>query len=200
MKKKNKSETRADYTIKLKPVDNYNKYKLAYIIRAIYNVDFPSKPDIIVKLNKQYVKEFYDPTPSNNELSFEISDISQGIKYIQTIVQINNEGNLEYLSYDLKLLNESEIHDEGNKNDDDSNSGNKGNNDNNDNNDSYLIVILIIGSMLFIVVIILVIIVIIFNNKNKNLMDQVNQISFAESLSKGDLLADDEDEKNNVIN
>ena len=195
VEKKIKNKTHADYTIKLKPVDNYNKYKLAYIIRAIYNVDFPSKPDIIVKLNKQYVKEFYDPTPSNNELSFEISDISQGIKYIQTIVQINNEGNLEYLSYDLKLLNESEIHDEDNKNDDNSN-----NDDNKDNNNGYLIVILIIGSMLFIVVIILVIIVIIFNNKNKNLMDQVNQISFAESLSKGDLLADNEDEKNNVIN
>ena len=87
VEKKNKSETRADYTIKLKPVDNYNKYKLAYIIRAIYNVDFPSKPDIIVKLNKQYVKEFYDPTPTNNELSLEISDILQGIKYIQAIVQ-----------------------------------------------------------------------------------------------------------------
>ena len=197
--KKIKTKTTADYTITLKPVNNYNQYKIAYIIRAIYKVDFPSKPDIIVKLNKQYVKEFYNPTPSNGELSLEMSDISQGIKYIQVLVQIDNEGNLEYLSYDLKLLNEPESsEDEGgdNKKDD-----NKNKNKNEKNNNGALIVILIIGSMLFIVVVVLIIIVILFNNKNKNLLDQVNQISFAQSLSKGDndLLADKEDEKN-IIN
>ena len=124
-----------------------------------------------MKLNNQYIKEYYNPNPINGELVFEIFNITQNLKYIQVIVQIINKNSIEYLSYDIYKLNES------NK----SNESNESNEtvSNNTKNYTLLIIGIIVGSFILVIVIIMIIIIVLINKKNKFLMEQVNKISFA---------------------
>ena len=48
-----------------------------------------------------------------------------------------------------------------------------------------LVVALVIGILLLIIVIILIVVIIIFNNKNKDLLQKVNQVSFADDTREG---------------
>jgi len=45
-----------------------------------------------------------------------------------------------------------------------------------------------IGAVLFIIIIVLVIVILIFNNKNKDLLEKVNKVSFTEQRGEDDLL------------
>ena len=164
-------------TIKLTPVDNSDKLNLAYIIRAIYEGDAPENPDLSMKCKKQAVKEYYNPKQDENgELNFEIYELKKKTKYIQIIVQIKDNEVIEYLSYDLFKFTEEDYKDY--DLDDDDNDNNKNGED--DDNKSALIAVIVIGSLLFVAVVVLVIICIKFNYQNKNLLDQVNKISFAD--------------------
>ena len=58
-----------------------------------------------------------------------------------------------------------------------------------------IIILLVIGLLLFIIIIVLVIVIIVFNSKNKDLLDKVNKVSFAEGEKDDDLLI-----KSDVIN
>ena len=58
-----------------------------------------------------------------------------------------------------------------------------------------IIILVVIGSLLLIIVIALIIVIIVFNNKNKDLLDKVNKVSFAEGEKDDDLLI-----KQDVIN
>ena len=49
-----------------------------------------------------------------------------------------------------------------------------------------LIICIVIGSVLLIIVAILIVVIIIFNNKNKDLLEKVNKVSFAENDQRGD--------------
>ena len=88
--------------------------------------------------------------------------------YIQVIAQIKNKEVVEYLSYDLSqdLKKDSGLL-----------GGTKG-----------IIILVVIGSLLLIIVIALIIVIIVFNNKNKDLLDKVNKVSFAEGEKDDDLL------------
>ena len=61
-----------------------------------------------------------------------------------------------------------------------------------------LIIVIIISCVLLVIVIVLVIVILTFNSKNKDLMDQVNKISFVQSGAKPkedtNLLLDNENE------
>lgn len=164
-------------TIKLKPVDNSDKLNLAYIIRAIYEGDAPENPDLTMKFNKQAVKEYYNPEKDENgDLNFEIYAIKSKIKYIQIIVQIQNNEGIEYLSYDFHKFTEKDYE----KYDIDDNDENEEDSDDDNENRGAIIAAIIIGSFLFVTAVILVIIWMKFNYQNKDLLEQVNKISFAE--------------------
>ena len=101
-------------------------------------------------------------------------DKSKEISYVEVILQIKHNEVLEYLSYDLTDTFEVEKEKE---------------------SKVALIICIVIGSVLLIVVAVLIVVIIIFNNKNKDLLEKVNKVSFAENDQRGDddlLLSKDE--------
>ena len=167
------SNNEASYKIKLNPVKNSNNFNLTYIIRAVSEGEMPKKSDVSMKLSKQNVKEYYNPGIKDGKINLEINNITKYVKYIQVIVQIKNNECTEYLSYDLfQLSTEKEEYEK--KDDDD------------DDNKTTFIIFIIIGSIFLIMIIILIFVIMVFNNKNKDLLDQVNKISFSQEKNKDD--------------
>ena len=165
---KKANNNRMDYQIELSPVDNYKNYEnITYIVR-LRNSTFISKPDLTLRGDKsQTIKEFYGPKVDDGKIKLEITN-SPRADYIQVIAQIKNKEVVEYLSYDLSqdLKKDSGLL-----------GGTKG-----------IIILVVIGSLLLIIVIALIIVIIVFNNKNKDLLDKVNKVSFAEGEKDDDLL------------
>ena len=134
----------------------------------------PKKSDVSMKLSKQNVKEYYNPGIKDGKINLEINNITKDVKYIQVIVQIKNNECTEYLSYDLfQLSTEKEEYE-------------KKDNDDDDDNKTTFIIFIIIGSIFLIMIIILIFVIMVFNNKNKDLLDQVNKISFSQEKNKDD--------------
>ena len=167
------SNNEASYKIKLNPVKNSNNFNLTYIIRAVSEGEMPKKSDVSMKLSKQNVKEYYNPGIKDGKINLEINNITKDVKYIQVIVQIKNNECTEYLSYDLfQLSTEKEEYEKEEEDDDD--------------NKTTFIIFIIIGSIFLIMIIILIFVIMVFNNKNKDLLDQVNKISFSQEKNKDD--------------
>ena len=120
-----------------------------------------------MKVDSQVVKEYYNPKSENGKLELSVVKVTKDVNYIQVIAQIRDKEVVEYLSYDLS----EELETDSNKNKE---------------NKIALIVVIVVGILLFIVVVVLVIIIIIFNNKNKDLLDKVNKVSFADAGDKDD--------------
>ena len=177
---KKQNNNNYNYKLRLYPVDNYKNYdNITYIVRSIYLNNekeigsVPKKPDLSLKINEQNVKEFYDPKEEGDgKLTLEITDINEKVLYIQVIAQIQHKEKVEYLSYDLKSFAEELKKGRGR---------------------TSLVLALVIGAILLLIVIGLIVTVIIFNNKNKDLLTKVNQVSFADEEKKDDnLLVDNE--------
>ena len=163
---KKANNNRMDYQIELSPVDNYKNYEnITYIVR-LRNSTFISKPDLTLRGDKsQTIKEFYGPKVDDGKIKLEITNCIKA-KYIQVIAQIKNKEAVEYLSYDVSEKLEETSH-----------KGKTG-----------FIILVIIGTVLLSTIIALVIVIIIFNNKNKSLLEKVNQVSFAQDTKDDDLL------------
>ena len=161
------NKNRMDYQIELSPVDNYKNYEnITYIIR-LRNSTFADRPDLALTGDKsQTIKEFYDPKVVDGKIKLEITNCIKA-KYIQIIAQIKNKEAVEYLSYDMskKLIEDSPLR------------GKAG-----------FIILVIIGTVLLAIIIALVIVIIVFNNKNKSLLEKVNQVSFSQDTKDDDLL------------
>ena len=164
--KRKANNNRMDYQIELSPVDNYKNYEnITYIVR-LRNSTFVNKPDLTLRGDRsQTIKEFYSPEVVNGKIKLEITN-SIKAKYIQIIAQIKNKESVEYLSYDIS----EKLEDKQQK-------GKTG-----------FILLVIIGTILLGIIIALVIVIIIFNNKNKSLLEKVNQVSFAQETKDDDLL------------
>ena len=149
-----------DYAIKLFPIENYDTYDLVYIIRFVYDEDgkVPSKPDVSMKIKKQNVFEYHKPIVDKNKLYFEITDVKKNYSYIQIIAKIKDKENVDYLSYDLFKFDYE-------KNEDKKNSYNK----------TLVVICLVIGTIIMIAIIV---VISIFCNKDIDLMDNVQKISF----------------------
>jgi hypothetical protein len=164
--KRKANNNRMDYQVELSPVDNYKNYEnITYIVR-LRNSTFVNKPDLTLRGDRsQTIKEFYGPEVVNGKIKLEITN-SIKAKYIQIIAQIKNKESVEYLSYDIS----EKLEDKQQK-------GKTG-----------FILLVIIGTILLGIIIALVIVIIIFNNKNKSLLEKVNQVSFAQETKDDDLL------------
>ena len=120
-------------------------------------------------MRRQNVKEFYNKMPnSKGDLFLEIKNITSDVLYFQVIAQIKDKENVEYLSYDLVNFAD-QIRREG-------------------SNRAFLIVALIVGIILLLLIIGLIITIVIFNNKNKDLLSKVNQVSFSDEDRANDSL------------
>ena len=171
-----KYDTYSNFKVEVNPLtitdSNSNDYNITYIVRLVAEEKLkPKRANLALKPVKQSIKEFYNP----KNTSFEIQvDKVKSIKYIEVILQIKYKEILEYLSYELadkfqvvKKSNTTII-------------------DNNDRSKVALIACITIGAILFIIVVVLIIVIIIFNNKNKDLLEKVNKVSFADNDQRGD--------------
>ena len=169
---KEKHSDKTVYKVEVSPLKISNSnldYKITYIVRLVADKDNlkPAKANLALKPVKQNIKEFYDP----QKTLFEITDYkAQKFEYIEVIIQIKYEETLEYLSYDVAdKFTTIEIKDNTDK-----------------SSRVALIASFAIGCILFAIVIILIIVIIIFNNKNKDLLEKVNKVSFADNDQRGD--------------
>ena len=159
------------------------EYNITYIVRLVAEKNLkPKKANLALKPVQQSIKEFYDPKNTTFEIMIEKP---KEIKYIEVILQIKYKETLEYLSYEVadnfKIEYKNNTDTDGNHQKPKTNSGNS-----DDKSRAALIACIVIGSILFIIVVVLIIVIIIFNNKNKDLLEKVNKVSFADSDQRGD--------------
>jgi len=120
---------------------------------------------------RQYISDL-----KNDPITQELDNIPNDINYIQVIAQIKQGSIIEYVAYQTLFV------------------GKDGSSDSKDN--TTLLIGLTVGGILLIIIIILAIFVILYNRKNKDLLNQVNKISFVQSEAKDDnnLLVDNDNE------
>lgn len=163
-----KINKKATYTITLTPVTNQSCYDLTYIIRLKNDKKIPKISNIAMNPENQEVYEFYNPTPKNDKLILEINNASSEVNYIQVIAQIKEEEMVDFLSYDLKIMNTTKSPNDENYEDDDSS-----------DSDNTAIILLIIGSVLVVLAVILIFLIMKCKKKNKDLLEKVNKVSFS---------------------
>ena len=120
---------------------------------------------------RQYISDL-----KNDPITQELDNIPNDINYIQVIAQIKQGSIIEYVAYQTLFVGKDES------------------SDSKDN--TTLLIGLTVGGILLIIIIILAIFVILYNRKNKDLLNQVNKISFVQSEAKDDnnLLVDNDNE------
>ena len=165
-------ETTSNYSIQLTPVNDYEKYDVTYIVRLITDRIMPNSSHVSMRIGIQNVKEFYNPKPNGNTLTFEVTNAAYKTNYIQVVVQIKEKEDVEYLSYDLqnKYKQKNTPHQNQSK----------------EKNTTLLVVGIVVGVVLVIIIVALVVVILIFNNKNKDLLEKVNKVSFADNDQRGD--------------
>ena len=164
-----KNSKNINYNITLSPIENYEEYNISYIIKGIEDKNNNYKNgDLSLRFeDNHYSREYFNPKvdKETNKLKFSFIEMPKDIKIIQIIAQIKNKDDIEYLSYSLHSL---------------SNDPNEEDDDDDDDKNKYLALFIVVGILLFVIIIALVIVVILFNNKNKDLIEKVNQVSFQE--------------------
>ena len=122
-------------------------------------------------------------TSDRNPITVELTDVPDNFKSVQVVSTIIQGSIIEYVAYQAVDSKGNEIKDneptgeEPSPSNPDS-SDSKGSND---GSKGTLYVIIGVSTFLVVVVIVLIVVVIMYNSKNKDLLTQVNKISFVES-------------------
>ena len=119
--------------------------------------------------------------PSGSEITINMEGFSKNnLDYLEVIAQIKDGPIIEYVAYDSTndITTETE--------------------DDDDDATVLTIVVSIVGSVIFLIIVVLIVIIVIYNLKTKDLLKQVNKISFADDPNKKtkneNLLLDDQNE------
>ena len=161
---------RANYTIKVSPVDDVKGADVNYIVKisGLRRNTTLKMPFIAPRSDRMIAKEYYNPKPVDNKLDLSIKDVVPMYGYAQVIAQITDKDRIEYLSYDIVDLS-------GNR----QGGGNDGGNSSTvDNNKAFIITAIIVGSLLILIVIVLIIVIVAYQRKNKDLLEKVQSVSF----------------------
>ena len=198
------SKNNSQHTISINHI-KCEKCSVTYFVNFILReslIKNESFNNIAVIQSKQITAEFQSEnlTQVNNKIILEVNGISQEEKdfaYIQVIAYINEEPITEYVAYNslfFEKKNNSVVVDDSS----DMNKKNDPNDTSNNGSNKKLIIIISVVSCLFVVVVAALVVVIWrFNMKNKNLLDQVNKISFVDERST---INEDENTNNLIIN
>ena len=134
---------------------------------------------------------------NSDKISIDINDIGDDNTYVQVIAQIRDGPIIEYVAYNPFYLN-GYIPPKPDNPTPDNKDPNKNDGDDDDDDNKLIWIVASVGGAIFIILIVLIVIVLIYSRKTKDLLQQVNQISFAESGKKdnggGDVLLDEQNE------
>ena len=189
-KDKNKNDT---YIIKLYPL-KYND--VSYYIKAVYKKGMVYEENIdsiaVSESPGKYIQINNPEYNNKDQIIFELN-VSQEISYIKIMAKVNQEAQKYFYLYKPFDIEKDPF-----DNDDDDDNNKPPDNKDSKKDDSTLIIGLSVGGVLVVIVIILVVFIILYHRKNKDLLNQVNKISFAESGVKekvdSNLLINDENE------
>ena len=158
----------------------------------------PYRSYVSLKPVEQKSNEYENPLAdlSNDKLIFKIPNVEVNNKeYVQVIIQIKSDDIIEYISYDLQNSWEEDQPIPGTDTDSPptENNDDKNNDDDDDDDDTALIVVVsCIGGVIIILVAVLSLFVFTYGKKTKNLLDQVNNVSFKADKDKDSLLLSDD--------
>jgi hypothetical protein len=193
---------------------------VTYYVKGIYNetlVKGEKLDSIAISESPSINLKIHNVTTKSGKIELKLENVEKPLACIKVLAKATSRAINEYMLYEVinlnKIDNKTKPSDNKNKTenktnptDDKNKTGNKdkqkGNTNTNtdktknsekksDNDNTLLWIILGIGGGLALIIIILLITVLVFNSKNKSLMDQVKNISFAGDRN-GNLLADDD--------
>ena len=163
----------------------------SYYIKAFYEQGFvegETMDSMALSQSPGINMQINNPVSSpDQQLSYTIKTANK-VKFIKVLARFNFYDEKEFYLYNIHEINKDK--------DDDDNT--KGSDNTKDSNNTALYVSIGVGLFVLAVIIVLVIFIFVYNKRNKNLIDQVNKISFVESGAKergddGNLLLDNND-------
>ena len=163
---KNKDSNKYTVTFKKIKSQGQSGIDVIYSLKAVKFNNYKNEKFKTIALTESSsnVTQVKNPSTRDNKITLEIEAENENeIGFLQVIAQIRQGPITEYEAYDPITFDKK-----------DSGSSDK----------SKLIIILVISGVLLLIVIALVIIILAFNSKNKDLMEQVNKISFIKSGAK----------------
>ena len=162
-------DTTITYTVKILPKDNE-------IANENINMIAMSESNIIAKRVK-------GSTSDRNPITVELTDVPDNFKSVQVVSTIIQGSIIEYVAYQAVDSKGNEIKDNEPTGEEPSpsNTDSSDSKGSNDSSKGSLYVIIGVSTFLVVVVIVLIVVVIMYNSKNKDLLTQVNKISFVES-------------------
>ena len=173
-------------------------YKLKLIKKKTYYYSNKKEFEDNIELSDDKENDY------NDTITIEIDNIGRNNSYIQVVAQIKDGPIIEYVAYEpyYNITNIGPTPPPPPKSDtptsDTPKPDTKSDGTQTNNNDKTVIWVIIgLGAGIFVILVILIVIVLIYNSKTKNLMEQVNKISFVQQDKKGNdenLLLDDDNE------
>ena len=190
------------HSISIEPVNCNNNCLVTYFVNFILRSSLISNENFdniaIIQSNGITVEfESKNLEVINSKINLDVKDIpnDKDFAYIQVIAHINDEPIHEYVSYKSLFFEQKNV---------DNNDNNKNGDEKTDEkkepsvNSKLVTTIVIIAALFFGVVFTLIIVIMKYNSKNKNLLQQINYISFADE--KHGIINDDENNKDGLIN
>ena len=162
-------DTTITYTVKILP-------KEKELANENINMIAMSESNIIAKRVK-------GTTSDRNPITVELTDVPDNFKSVQVVSTIIQGSIIEYVAYQAVDSKGNEIKDSEPTGEEPSpsNTDSSDSKGSNDGSKGTLYVIIGVSTFLVVVVIVLIVVVIMYNSKNKDLLTQVNKISFVES-------------------
>ena len=158
----NVKETDKLLEVKFNKIDSNRNVDIIYSLKGILSKDYISNEDfdtIALTQSKSTVNKVKNP--DKNEITLTLK--KDTYSYVQVIAQIRDGPITEYVAYNCQSYLKE---------------------DKKSSSPTSLYIVIGISIGLFIIVVILVIVIFSFNAKNKDLMEQVNKISFVSSGAK----------------
>ena len=178
-------------TINTTEIDLYGP-NIIYTVKFVPEKTFKKieKSDLIAITESPAIAQQYNHLPESNEMSVKFKEHVENYTYAQIIATITKGSYIEYVAYQAIDMNGEIIDPSSNpeppsseEEEDDSDSDSDSDKPNPPKNklSSAMIAIIVVSCFLFVVVVVLVVVIVMYNSKNKDLLTQVNKISFVQS-------------------
>ena len=189
------------YKVSFNPIKGNNNMEIEYLAKYAFESGIKNENANMISITESNsAAQLCTLDENSNKVICEISGVSGTIKYIQAIAKIKEGSIIEYVAYQGTDIKGNDVIDPKPVEIIDPNTEPNPTDNSKSKNDEKTGIYVIIGvsAFLVIVVIILVIVIVMYNSKNKDLLDQVNKISFVQSGATGkddtNLLLDNQNE------